>query len=230
VINARRILHHGGGWVGRMNQFLHQQATNSGVRVTVAVSPSHVHLTPGVIEQLFCDHYRLHERSRLGPTQFEAEESVSLIGPKGRITDVRVIGPPRKANQVELSRTDALKLGIDAPMRAPGDLEGTPGVLIKGPRTQVTLELGVIRALPHLHMNPRDADRLGLAGRDRIDVLNESDARRILFRDVPVRVSADYRLELHLDADEGETAGLVSGDYVLLRKCEPSEAEGIGIG
>jgi propanediol utilization protein len=132
--------------------------------------------------------------------------------------DVRVIGPPRKANQVELSRTDALKLGIDAPIRTPGDLEGTPGILIKGPRTQVALELGVIRARPHLHMNPHDADCLGLADRDHIDVINESDARRTLFRDVPVSVSADYRLELHLDADEGTAAGLASGDYVLLRK------------
>ena len=201
-----------------MNQSLHEQTNGSQVRVTVAVSPSHVHLTAGIIEQLFCDHYRLHEHRRLGPTQFAAEESVCLIGPKGRITDVRVIGPARKASEVELSRTDALKLGIDAPIRTPGDLAGTPGILIKGPRTQVRLELGVIRALPHLHMTPHDADRLGLADRDRMDVVNESDARRILFRNVPVRVSADYQLELHLDVDEGEAAGLVSGDSVLLRK------------
>src|SRR5271170_210928 len=111
-----------------MNQSTHEQVTESRIRATVAVSPSHVHLTPGLIEQLFCDHYRLHERSRLGPTQYAAEESVTLIGPKGRLTDVRVIGPPRNANQVELSRSDALKLGIDAPIRTSGDLAGTPGI------------------------------------------------------------------------------------------------------
>jgi putative phosphotransacetylase len=119
---------------------------------------------------------------------------------------------------VELSGSDALKLGIDAPIRAPGDLEGTPGILIKGPRTQVALALGVIRARAHVHMSPDDADRIGLADRDRIDVVDEFDARRILFREVPVRVSADYRLELHLDADQGKAAGLASGDFVLLRK------------
>jgi propanediol utilization protein len=201
-----------------MNQSTQEQAAESRIRVTVAIAPSHVHLTPGLIEQLFCDHYQLHERSRLGPTQFAAEESVSLIGPKGRLTGVRVIGPPRKANQVELSRADALRLGIDAPMRTPGDLEATPGVLIEGPRTQVALTLGVIRVQAHLHISHEDADRLGLAERDRIDVVDESDPQRILFQDVPVRVSPNYRLELHLDADEGKAAGLAPGDQVLLRK------------
>jgi propanediol utilization protein len=204
-----------------MKQSTHGQATESPIRVPVTVSPSHVHLTAGVIEQLFCDHYRLHERSRLGPIQFAAEESVSLIGPKGRLTDVRVIGPPRKANQVELSGADALKLGIDAPIRVPGDLEGTPGILVKGPRTQVALALGVIRAQAHLHMSPDDADRLGLADGERINVFDESNARRILLRGVPVHVSADYRLELHLDADESKAAGLAAGDHVLLRNLSP---------
>jgi propanediol utilization protein len=180
-----------------------------------------------VIEQLFCDHYRLHELSRLGATQFAAQESVTLVGPRGRLTDIRVIGPPRKLNQVELSLTDALRLGIDAPERTPGNLDGTPGILIKGPRMEVTLKLGVIRALPHLHMTPHDADRFGLADRDLVDVISEPNAQRIVFRDVPVQVSADYRLELHLDADEGKAAGLASGDFVGLRQpggssCRPA--------
>ncbi len=201
-----------------MNQSTQEQAAVSRIRATVAVAPSHVHLTPGLIEQLFCDHYRLHERSRLGRDEFAAEESVSLIGPKGRLTDVRVVGPPRNASQVELSKADALKLGIDAPQRAPGDLEATPGVLIKGPRTQVALTVGVIQVRAHIHISPEDADRLGLAERDRIDVVDESDPGRILFRDVPVRVSPYYLLELHLDADESKAAGLAPGDPVLLRK------------
>jgi len=217
-----KVESHNEGAGRQMNQSTHEQATESRIRVTVAVCPSHVHLTQGLIEQLFCDHYRLHERSRLGPTQFAARESVSLIGANGRMIDVRVIGPARKTNQVELSRTDALKLGIDPPIRTPGDIEGTPGILIKGPRTQVALGLGVIRARPHLHMNPHDADRLGIADRDRVDVVNDADARRTLFRDVPVSVSADYRLELHLDEDESTAAGLASGDYVLLRKSSAS--------
>jgi putative phosphotransacetylase len=102
---------------------------------------------------------------------------------------------------VELSRTDAVRLGIDAPKRTPGDIEGTPGILIEGPRTQLTLEFGVIRALPHIHMGPQDAERLGLEDRDCMDVVSDSDARRLLFPEVPVCVSVDYRLELHLDAE-----------------------------
>jgi propanediol utilization protein len=201
-----------------MNQLTHERMTQSQVRVPVAVSPSHVHLTPAVIEQLFCDHYRLHERDRLGPAHFATQESVTLIGPRARLTGIRVIGPARRMNQVELSLTDALRLGIDAPERAPGDLEGTPGIVIKGPRMEFTLKVGVIRALPHLHMTPHDADRFGLADRDLADVISESDARRIMFRAVPVQVSADHRFELHLDVDAGKAAGLASGDHVSLRK------------
>jgi propanediol utilization protein len=210
-----------------MNHVIREQVTNSSIRVPVAVSPSHVHLTPCAIEQLFCDRYRLHEQCRLGLTQFAAVESVLLIGPNGQTTNVRVIGPPRQANQVELSRTDTVKLGIDAPKRTPGDIEGTPGILIKGPRTELRLEFGVIRALPHIHMGPKDADRLGLEDQDCIDVVSESDARRLLFRGVPVCVSADYQLELHLDADEGDAAGLASGDWVTLRPRLPHESAAI---
>jgi propanediol utilization protein len=200
-----------------MNQSTHEQASNS-MCVPVALSPSHAHLTSGVIEQLFCDHYRLHEVSRVGLTQFAALELVSLIGPNGRTIDVPVIGPARQTDEVQLSKSDALKLGIDAPICSPGDHAGTPGILLKGPRSQVTLELGVIRALPHIHMTPQDADRLGLADRDQVDVVSEHDPQRILFRNVPVLVSINYRLELHLDADEGNASGLSSGNCVRLRK------------
>jgi propanediol utilization protein len=208
-----------------MNQLSHEQMTQSRIRVPVAVSPSHVHLTPAVIEQLFCDHYRLHERSRLGATQFAAQESVTLIGPHGQLTDIRVVGPPRRMNQVELLLTDALKLGIDVPERTPGDLDGTPGIIIKGPRMEVALKLGVIRALPHLHMTPRDADRFGLADRGLVNVIGKPFSRRIVLRDVHVQVSADHQLELHLDADAGKAAGLASGDYVSLRTPGGSVAE-----
>lgn len=189
------------------------------VRVPVAISAAHVHLTPSVIEELFCDKYRLHEHSRLvQPTQYAAEESVTLIGPRGRLANVRVIGPPRSVNQVELSQTDALALGIDAPVRKSGDLEGTPGIFIEGPRTRVPIERGVIRVLRHIHMSPTDAGYLGLQDQDRVEVMAERDTRHILLRDVLVRVSADNRLELHLDMDEGKAVGLHSGDHVMLRK------------
>jgi propanediol utilization protein len=188
------------------------------LRVPVAVSAAHVHLTPPAIEELFCDKYRLHEYFRTAqPAQYAARESVTLIGPHGRLSNVRVIGPPRSANQVEISRTNALTLGIDAPVRESGDLAGTPGVLIQGPRACIRIERGVIRGLPHIHMSPADADCLGFKDRDRITVTSEIQRGRILFRDVLVHVSADCRLELHLDADQGDTAGLRSGDFVVVR-------------
>ena len=214
----------------QMSHSTHERAKSQRMRVPVSVSPSHAHLTPSVIEQLFCDHYRLHEHSRVGLTQYAAMESVCLIGPNGRSINVRIIGPVRNTNQVELSQGDALKLGIDAPARAPGDLEGTPGILLKGPRTQVALDLGVIRALPHIHMSPNDAHQLELADGDLVDVASESDPQRILFRNVPVLVSGNYRLELHLVSDEGSSAGLAPGDCVRLCKSAAARARSVGRG
>lgn len=189
------------------------------VRIPVAISARHVHLTASVIETLFCDKYRLHVHSGLvQPGEFAAEETVTLIGPHGRIPHVRIVGPARAVNQVELSRTDALTLGINAPVRESGDLAGTPGILIEGPRGSVQLESGVICALRHVHMSPADAEVLGYKDQDRIELAVESDERRMLFRDVVVRVSPNYRLELHLDTDEGNAAGLRSGEFVILLK------------
>ena len=203
-----------------MTGFAHKpRRDDSRVRVPVAISAAHVHLTQAAIEELFCDKYRLHEHSRLvQPTQYAAEESVTLIGPRGRVDNVRVIGPPRSTTQVEISQSDARALGIDAPIRKSGDLEGTPGIFIEGPRTRVPIERGVIRVLRHLHMSPRDADHLGLKDQEHVDVAGEHDPRHLLLRDVLVRVSADYRLELHLDLDEAKAAGLNSGDHVVLRR------------
>jgi len=188
------------------------------VRIPIEISNRHVHLTPSVIEQLFCDNYRLHVGSALvQPHQYAAEETVTLIGPCGRLRNVRIVGPPRSANQVEISRTDALTLGITAPVRESGDLIGTPGIIIEGPRMQVTLGTGVICSLRHIHMNPADAARLALADKDRVEVSTEGHNRGLVFRDVLVRVSPNYQLELHLDTDEANAAGLRAGDYATLR-------------
>ncbi len=187
------------------------------IRVPVVVSTPHVHLTAELIEELFCDKYHLHVRSVLSqPQQFAAEESVSLVGPRGRITNVRIIGPPRSENQVELPNSAALALGIDAPIRESGALAGTPGITIEGPRTRATLESGVIRALRHIHMSPEDAEPLELKDHDRIDVVSETDWHAPLFEDVAVRVAPGFQLELHVDSDEAAARGLRAGDMVLL--------------
>ena len=188
------------------------------VCIPVAISARHVHLTESVIETLFSDKYRLHTHSDLAqPGQYAAEESVTLVGPHGRIPHVRIVGPPRSANQVELSRTDAITLGINAPVRESGDLEGTPGIVLEGPRGSAKLDSGVICALRHVHLCPEEADRLGLKDQDRIHAAAQSGDRQMLFQNVVVRVSPTYRMEMHLDTDEGNAAGLRSGDYVILK-------------
>lgn len=188
------------------------------LRVPVAISPTHAHLTEASIETLFCDHYHLHEHRRLGqPALYEAEETVSLIGPRGRLNHIPVIGPPRAANQIEITATDALRLGIAAPLRRSGQVVETPGIVIEGPRTSVRLESGVIRALHHVHMTPADAARVGVHDGERVDAVIRGQRPPVFLRDVLIRVSPEFQLELHLDADEGNALGLKSGDHVELR-------------
>ena len=196
------------------------QFSQDGVRVPIAVAESHVHLTAAVIEQLFCDHYRLHVGSVASqPTQFAALESVTLLGPNGRrLRGVKIIGPPRAANQIEISRTDAQLLGIRAPTRESGDLIGTPGIIVEGPRSRVALGTGVICAHRHLHASPEEAARLSLKDRQWVAVATSRHNRSLLFEDVLVRVSPQYRLEFHLDSDEANAAGVRSGDEGILRQ------------
>jgi acetate kinase len=183
----------------------------------MAISVRHVHLTQETIERLFGLGYVLNVHSPLSqPGQYAAEETVALVGPRGRLAQVRVVGPPRSENQVELSRTDEIELGIDAPLRESGDLANTPGIVIEGPAGSVTLQHGVICALRHIHMSSVDADVLGLKNHDQVSVVVVAGNRRLIFSDIVVRVSPEFRLELHLDSDEGNATGLHSGAEVLL--------------
>lgn len=201
-----------------MNPQPPHQSPRATVRVPVAISPTHVHLTAATIEALFCDHYRLHEHSHLGqPALYEADETVTLAGPSGQLNHVRVIGPPRAENQIEVSSTDALMLGVSPPVRRSGDLVGTPGIVIKGPRASLRLDCGVIRALRHVHMPSADAERIGVKDGECLDAVIRAHRPLMLLRDVLVRVSPESRLEVHLDADEAKMLGLKSGDPIELR-------------
>ena len=185
--------------------------------IPMAISVRHVHLTQPTIEQLFGPGHLLQIRSPLSQAgQYAAEETVTLVGPQGRLDHVRIVGPPRFEDQVELSRTDEIELGINAPLRESGDLSGTPGIDIEGPAGRVTLRRGVICALRHIHMSPADADVLGLKNRDKIAAVVFAGDRRMVFDDIVVRVSPAFRIELHLDSDEGNAAGLQSGTEVML--------------
>lgn len=187
------------------------------VLIPMAISVRHVHLTQATVERLFGPGYLLNIRTSLSqPGQYAAEETVTLIGPHGRLAHVRIVGPPRREDQVELSRTDEITLGIDAPLRESGDLAATPGITIEGPMGRVTLGHGVICPLRHIHVSPADADVLGLKGGDQVSVAVVAGHRRLTFGDIVVRVSPEFRLELHLDSDEGNATGLQSGDDVVL--------------
>ena len=178
------------------------------VAIPVAVSARHVHLTERSVEALFGPGATLRVHAMLRqPGQFAAEQTVTLIGPKGRVEHVRVVGPPRTQDQVELSRSDELVLGIDAPLRESGHLQGTPGITLEGPAGRVPLDHGVVCSLRHLHVSPADAVALGLKDQQRI-AIHVAGERALTFDDIVVRVAPDYRLEVHLDTDEGNAAGI----------------------
>jgi acetate kinase len=128
---------------------------------------------------------------------------------------VRVLGPARKESQVEIARTEGFRLGINAPIRMSGDLDGTPGLILEGPEGQVELKEGVIYAHRHMHMTPTDARNLGLQNGDLVRIRVEGE-RELIFGDVAVRVSPKFKLEFHLDTDEANAAELNSGDVAYL--------------
>lgn len=180
--------------------------------IPVAISARHVHLTQATLDALFGPGHVLQVKSPLSqPGQFAAHETIALVGPRGRLDAVRVLGPPRGEDQIELSRTDEVILGIDAPLRVSGDLAHTPGIELVGPAGRVRLTHGVVTPLRHIHMSPEDAQRFGVRDRQSVSVAVDSHGRDLVFADVVVRVSPQYRLELHLDTDEGNAAGVDRG-------------------
>jgi acetate kinase len=185
--------------------------------IPVAISARHVHLTLPTVAKLFGEGHALRVHAPLTqPGQFAAEETVTLIGPRGRLEHVRVVGPARSADQVEISRSDEFMLGIEAPLRESGRLGGTPGVRLEGPCGSVELTHGVICAQRHIHMSPADADVLRLRDGDTVEVAVSGHERGLVFGDVRVRVAPEFHMELHLDTDEGNAAGLHSGEDGLL--------------
>jgi len=185
-----------------------------GIRIPIAISARHAHLSQTTLDQVFGAGHQLQPRTWLSQTgQFAAQETVSLVGPKGRLDNVRVMGPPREQDQIELSRTDETALGLEAPVRVSGELAGTPGITVEGPMGRRTLQSGVISARRHIHMNPQDAERLGVRDGQSVQVRIDSADRDLIFGDVAVRIRPDFRLELHLDTDEANAAGIAYGGH-----------------
>ena len=175
-------------------------------KILVETSARHVHLSTEDLEKLFGKGATLTFKKDLSqPGQFACEERVTLVGPKKEIANVIILGPVRPHTQVELSYTDARTLGVDAPLRESGDLEGTPGIKIVGPAGEITVDSGVIVAKRHIHMTPADAEAYGVENGQIVSVKIESPRTSVL-GDVVIRVSEKFKLAMHIDTDESNAA------------------------
>jgi putative phosphotransacetylase len=181
-------------------------------RLTVGVSARHVHLSPEHLQVLFGPGYELTVKNPISqPGQFAANEQVDVVGPRSTIT-MRIIGPCRGASQVEVAFTDARALGLpDVPVRLSGDIAGTPGITLRGPKGEVILKEGVIVAARHIHMTPEQAEEFGVKDRQMVKV-RMGQERSLVLENVLVRVSKSAGLELHIDTDEANAAGVKHGD------------------
>ena len=193
------------------NQLLLEARAGETPAIPVEISAHHVHLAQADVEALFGPGHQLtplHELSQ--PGQFACEEQVHLVGPKGRIAKVRVLGPTRKETQVEIAMTEQFKLGIQPPIRQSGDLAGTPGITLEGPYGSTTIERGVVCAQRHIHMAPEDALRFRVRDNYVVRVRVEGE-RELIFGDVVVRVNPAFRLAMHIDTDEGNAGNIHTG-------------------
>ncbi len=195
-----------------------QEQTGEGT-IPVGISNRHIHLTRQDVETLFGKGYSLTPLKDLSqPGQYACKEQLTIVGPSLRpIEKVRVLGPERKASQVEISRTDAYLLKVKPPVRESGKIAGSAPITIIGPKGVVTLSEGCIIANRHIHMSPEDGARFGVKDNDYVTV-NAFGERRTRFFDVQVRVDPNFRLEMHLDTDDANAAGLASGAKVAIVK------------
>ncbi len=177
--------------------------------IPVAVSGRHIHVARGVLDRLFGEGFQLTKLRDLGqPGEFASEQTVTVVGRSTKALEcVRVLGPVRSYTQIELSGTDAVRLGIDPPVRPSGDLIGSESVTVAGPCGSVYLKASAIMATRHLHMTERDAREHGVADGDRVRIRFTGD-RALVFENVLVRVGKNSALELHLDTDDANAAGL----------------------
>lgn len=186
--------------------------------IPVGLSNRHVHLSQEHISILFGEGYELTKFKDLSqPGQYACNEKVDVVGPKGTLKGVRVLGPARSKTQVEISITDGFVLGVNPPVRDSGDLAGSPGAKIVGPKGEVELTEGVIAAARHIHMHTSDAEKFGVKDKEIVKVRVEGK-RGLVFENVLARVNPNYALEFHVDIDEGNAAGLKNGDKVEIVK------------
>lgn len=179
-------------------------------KVTVEISARHVHVSQADLETLFGKGYQLTVKKELSqPGQFACNERIKVIGAKGEFPAVSILGPVRKDTQVEISLTDARSIGVTAPVRESGDIEGSGTCKLVGPAGEIELTKGVIAAKRHIHATTADAEKMGLTNGEIVSVeIPTSNGRNLTFGDVVVRVSDSYALAMHIDTDEANAAGM----------------------
>ena len=191
---------------------------NSGNEIPVGISNRHIHLSQADLEALFGAGYDLTKMKDLSqPGQYACKETVTVVGPKGAIEKVRILGPVRKATQVEVIAGDSFKLGVAGDVRMSGDLAGTHGVTLVGPKGSVQLKEGLIVAQRHIHMTLADAARLGVKDGDIVDI-KVTGNRGGIFSNVAIRANDSSALECHIDTEEANAMGLTSKSTITIVK------------
>lgn len=193
-----------------------ENAASTAAGVPVGISNRHIHLSQADLDQLFGAGYQLTPMKELSqPGQFACKETVTICGPKGAIEKVRVLGPVRKETQIEIVAGDCFKLGVKAPAKLSGDLAGTPGITVVGPKGSVQTAQGLIVAQRHIHMAPADAQAYGVQD-GQIVKIRVSGLRGGLYDNVAIRVTTSSKLECHLDTEEANAMG-VAGTVEIVR-------------
>lgn len=180
--------------------------------VLIETSARHVHVSREHLDILFGEGYQLNYKKELSqPGQYACEERVAVVGSKGSFPAVSILGPERSATQVELSATDARSIGVVAPVRESGVIEGSGACKLVGPKGEVEISEGVIVAKRHIHATPEDGEKYGIKDKQIVSVKVESDGRSLVFGDVVVRLNPAYRLAMHIDTDESNAAFCTPG-------------------
>lgn len=193
------------------------EALSKGPSIPIGLSNRHIHLCREDMDALFGAGSELTKmRSLKQPGQYACEETLTIRGPKGELHKVRVLGPLRPETQVEISGTDGFLLGVRAPVRESGQLMETPGIELVGPMGTVKKDAGVIMALRHIHMTPQDAEIFGVKDGEMVCIDIGDKVRRAIFKNVLIRVSDKYSLEMHIDTDEANAVGARNGDYATI--------------
>lgn len=184
--------------LGHLNEF---------IKIPVGISNKHMHLAEHDFQQLFPGECLTIKKTLNQPGEFAANQVVSVVGPKGKIDNIRILGPFRKQSQVELALTDARTLGLKVPIRLSGDLADTPAITLQTPKGQVMLSEGAIVAKRHIHMSPTDEALLRVENGESVAVELNSAERKTIFDDCIIRIGEKYKLEMHIDTDEANASG-----------------------